>query len=638
MPLFKDDQILIIAPGSQTTLAQLGLPESYTPARYRLRSCMFAAEKAGEYEPIKIRKKLQAPAPAQPQTNGDATNGEQPEAKAEEPEWEEDRLSEEGAIWPIQGGRIVDWPCFYALMDHVYKTINPSFHTPILLIAQPIWTAKDHEHVTQFFFERFKTPAFSMVDSATAAGYAYGIPTATIVDIGHTKADVTCFADFLLHDSTRSAAVEHCGGEAMTQRLVELLSAKTGFNREICDQLKRSNICEILPSDEEIPSNTAPEEVSNPAAAASTGIDPASERRNSATAVGAVPRGPGPGTEVGEEKKLEDEEGVLDIASIVTGGNMGEYLAQKEREKAEKVAAKQQKKAGDNVANTGPRAVKLSNSKRARNTFIYEDLTLRDAMTNAGVNNKVAEMASALENHMPAESAEDAAGQDIPTESTAAFKREIEVGTERFHAASGGILDRLADTIFRTIQSCSDINKRTDLWDNMIIVGNGAKVRGFKEALLSRLSAKYLISPSSATIFTSELPSNLSTPIATGANTPQPQHHGQFHHPGGVNPLLLAATTAQNPHLAPPGSMGGQSFMHHTTHTSHGQTPTSIKLAKIPEYFPEWKDVGYDEATFLGAQVAAKVLFISDSGQSNGYMMRTHYNEVGPGGIHEVYL
>jgi len=75
-------------------------------------------------------------------------------------------------------------------------------------------------------------------------------------------------------------------------------------------------------------------------------------------------------------------------------------------------------------------------------------------------------------------------------------------------------------------------------------------------------------------------------------------------------------------------------------HSSHAQTPTSIKLAKIPEYFPEWKEVGYEEAAFLGAQVAARVLFVVDAqtGGSKAYLSRTEYNEQGPGAIHDVLL
>jgi actin-related protein 9 len=619
---------------------------------------MFPAETKGEYEAVKIRRKeksQKAPQqpPSEPATNGEATNEEKQE---DEPEWEEDRVSEEGAIWPMQSGRIVDWPCFYALMEHVYNTINPPFHTPILLISQPVWTLKDHEKVTQYFFEKFKVPAFSIMDSAMATTYAYGIPTATVVDVGMSKADITCVADFMLHNVGRGLAVPHCGGEALTERLVELLSGRKGFSRDVCDQLKRSNICEILPPDVDMPgeesATTAGAE--NPAAAASTGADGAVPGQRKQSVVD-LPRGPGPGTEVGEEKKLEDEDGVLDIASIVTGGNMNEYLAQKDREKQEKAAAKQQQKKGtDAQQQSAARPVRQPNNKRTRNTFIYEDFALHDAMKKAGMTSQgMADMQSALgegPNKRQRTPEPQSAVSDKPADGeldgvidkgpSGGFRREIEVGPERFQAASGGVLERLADAVHRTVQSCGDVGKRGDLWDSLIIVGNGAKVKGFKEALLETLTKKYIISPSSATIFTSELPSNFSTPVATGANTPQPQLPGQQppHH-GGVNPLLLAATTAQNPNLHPPGSVMGQSTHGtHNAHSSHGQTPTSIKFAKIPEYFPEWKEAGYDEASFLGAQVAAKVLFIVDGGASNGYMTRTGYNEQGPSGIHECML
>ena len=616
---------------------------------------MFTAEKEGEYEAVKIRRKERS-AHSQPQH--DATNGDTAadEHHDEDPDWEEDRVSEEDAIWPIQGGRIVDWSCFYALMEHVYNTVNPPFHTPILLISEPVWTLKDHEKVTQFFFEKFKVPAFGMMDSAMATAYAYGMQTAAVIDVGMSKADVTCVTDFMLQNAGRGLAVPQCSGEAMTQRLVELLTGRKGFSRDVCEQLKKSAICEILPPDIEIPGEEAPSAggAENPAAAASTGADGAGpgQRKQS---VAELPRGPGPGTEVGEEKTLEDEEGVLDIASIVTGGNMSEYLAQKEREKVEKAVAKQQqKKGGDTQQANAARPARLPNNKRTRNTFMYEDFALHDAMKKAGMTNQgMADMQSALGDgpnkrqkspepqsaisEKPADGAFDGVTDTGPS---GGFRREIEVGTERFQVASGGMLDRLADAIHRTIQACGDMSKRGDLWDSLIIVGNGSKVRGFKEALLDTLNKKYIISPSSATIFTSELPSNMSTPMATGANTPQPQLPGQqqpLH--GGVNPLLLAATTAQNPNLHPPGSIMGHP-MHgsHHGHTSHAQTPTSIKTAKIPEYFPEWKEVGYDEASFLGAQVAAKVLFIVDGGLSNGYMTRTGYNEQGPSGIHECML
>ncbi|EGP90710.1 unnamed protein product [Zymoseptoria tritici ST99CH_3D1] len=642
MPPFRDDQIFIISPGSQTTLAQLGLPESFTPARFRLRSRMFAAELPGKYEPVKIRRKEKK---TDTQNGAPATNGNGTE---EEPEWEEDRKSEEGAIWPIQHGSIMDWPCFYALMEHVYNTVNPPFHTPILIISQPVWTHKEYEKVAQFFFEKFKTPALAMMDSAVATTYAYGIPTATVVDVGLNKADVSCIVDFMLQDSTRALAVPDCGGEAMTQRLAELLKGRKGFTREVCEQLKRSPICEILPLDAELPvKDLDPNTAGNPAAAASTGADGAAPGQSKPSIAGDLPRGPGPGTEVGEAQSLETEDGVLDIASIVTGGNMQEYLAQKEREKADRAAAKGQKKATDTQQQAN-KPVKVLNSKRARNTFIYEDFALHDAMKTAGMTAQgMADMQSSLDDGpnkelqpAVADKPVDSGLADDPTDTspTGGFRREVEVGLERFQAASGGVLDRLADAIHRTVLSCGEIGKRSELWDSLIILGNGSKVRGFKEALVATLQSKYIISPSSATIFTSELPSNISTPMATGANTPLQQMPGLQQHPSaGVNPLLHAALTQQNPQMHSSG-YGQTPPIHFASSHSHGQTPTSIKVAKIPEYFPEWKEAGYDEATFLGAQVAGKLLFIQDGGASKGYMTRTDYNEQGPQGIHDVRL
>ncbi|EON67787.1 hypothetical protein W97_07042 [Coniosporium apollinis CBS 100218] len=636
MGAFKEENLIVIAPGSATTLAVAGLAESLAPAKLRVKSRMFPAEN-GEWEPFKVRRKT--------------AENQQPE---QEPAYEEDVMSEEGAVWPMVEGRIVNWPCFFALITHVYNTLNPPFHTPILLVAQPAWTNKETEKITQFFFEKFKIPAFALVDSATAACWAYGTNTATIVDIGWQKADVTVIYDYAVQSAGRSIAIANCGGEAFTERLLELLKPR-GFTREMCEQLKRSPICEVLPPGTPLPGSSAPdqEQVTNPAAAASTGASASGPA--AAAAIGTGPRGPGPDTEVGEEQKdEEDNEGVLDVASIVAGGKMNEYLAKKEKEKAERLAAK--KKGGDAAA-TAAKPVRLPNAKRDRATFMYEDHALLDSLKNMNLSGKMMAEAQAALDEGPNKRQKTpeavADGESLATngEPTSAIepngvsshsgsragpiRREIEVGVERFQAATGGVLDRIADAIHRTI-AAEMVQQRSQLWDSLIVVGNGAKLRGFKEALMSTLQSKYLISPSSATIFTSELPSHMTTPTGTGANTPQPQlglHGGGS---SSVNPLLLAATTAQTQHLAPPHMPSSQ--MQHTQ-SSHQQTPHSIKFAKVPDYFPEWKDFGYDEAGFLGAQVAAKVLFVVDTNQNQkGYMTRSDYNEQGPSGIHDFSL
>ncbi|MCJ1254592.1 Actin-like protein arp9 (SWI/SNF complex component arp9) [Lignoscripta atroalba] len=697
MPPFKDEHILIIAPGTQTTLAQLGLPESFTPARLRISTRMFPAEKKGEWEPLKVReKKIRKPSIPDITLGKDGQddplggpngtmNGEGPKVDDAEEEtlYEEDSTSEEGAVFPLKDGRVVNWSCFFALLTHVYNTLSPPFHTPILVIAQPAWTEQDHETLTQFFFEKFKTPAFCLMDSALAVCYAFGVPTATVVDVGYGKCDVTAVNDFLVNDIGRGIALHGCGGEGMTQRLLDLLSSK-GFTRDMCEQLKKSTISEILPPGTDLPTGTGTtDNVTNPAAVASTGaIGSGSGQRVSIAAQGGAPRGPGLDTDVGDDdhdreiKDGEDNDGVLDVASIVASGKTSEFLAKKEREKAERAAAK--KAAVDAAA--APKAVRLPNSKREKAILHYEERRPLEELNGNGkraADGDGTQEGGESKRQKTPEPVNEATDGPAPARkeerrrnrANATFvRKDVEVGIERFKAADGGILDQIADSIHRSILSVPEVNKRSELWDSLIILGNGSKVRGFKDALLSTLHTKYLISPSSATIFTSELPSNLSTPLATGANTPLPQPQPSHHGGGGssgVNPLLLAATTASNPTLAPPPNLVGHQHLHsqlqlqqyhqhqqsssssllsssqqqqQQQHSSHGQTPTSIKCAKMPEYFSEWKDVGTEEAAFLGAQVAAKVIFVVDQGLSKGFMSRTEYNELGPQGIHESCL
>jgi actin-related protein 9 len=45
-----------------------------------------------------------------------------------------------------------------------------------------------------------------------------------------------------------------------------------------------------------------------------------------------------------------------------------------------------------------------------------------------------------------------------------------------------------------------------------------------------------------------------------------------------------------------------------------------------------------EEAVFLGAQVASKVVFVLDQGLSKGFMSRVEYNENGPSAIHEYMM
>ncbi len=487
---------------------------------------MFPAEKKGEWEPYRVReKKVEENGVRQPdgQSRPDIEMGDgstapndhpKPIEPDEEPTYEEDPLSDEGAVYPIQKGRVQDWSCFFALLTHVYNMLSPPFHTPILLVAQPAWTAKDLEELTLFFFEKFKTPAFCMMDSALAVGYAYGLPTATVIDVGFEKVDVTAVSDFVAHDVGRGVAIAGCGGEWMTQRLLELLGPK-GFTRDMCEQLKKSSICEILPQGSAMPGSTEStvQDVSNPAAAAATGADGSGPgQRNNAAALGEAPRGPGLDTQVGEDGDdimKEDEEGILDVASIVASGKTSEFLARKEREKAEKAAAK--KVAADAAATA--KTAKLPNSKKERNTFVFEerrsnedlaeesrnengkrgaDIEMQDGGDQKRQKTPEAVPEAPVDNVVADESAEAARRQQekftrkeerrkmrqSQSDSRDVVRREVEVGVERFMAATGGILEAIVDAIHRAILSVEEVGKRGELWDSLVILGNGSKVKG----------------------------------------------------------------------------------------------------------------------------------------------------------------
>ncbi|KAJ5691982.1 hypothetical protein N7462_001405 [Penicillium macrosclerotiorum] len=665
MPPFKDEHILLIAPGSQMTLAQLGLPETFTPARFRFPTRMFPGENKGEFEPYRIRERrqeakvsngietpkteppkedvemkdaepasqdtpgttdtTQKPEQKNGEANGDAANGEESTEKIQETIYEEDVASDEGAVYPIQNGRIVDWPCFFALLTHIYNALSPPFHTPIMLIAQPVWSARDREAITQFVFEKFKVPAFSLMDSALAACYGYGAQTATVIDIGKGKVDVTAVTDFAVNEHGRGIALEKCGGDAMTDRLVELLGSK-GFTREMCEQLKRSNIAEILSPGTPLPGATATaHQGTNPAAAASTGGNDVND---------SAPRGPGEGTQIGTETNGEEDEGVLDVAAIVSG-NTNEYLANMEKEKSTS------KKPG-----ADPKQKNVPNYQKEKASFQFEEFVQLE-------------------------------GEKAPVGGSRQYirqTREIEVGVERFLLATppqeagnrltNGILDDIATQIHHTILAVPDATKRSELWDSLIVVGCGSRVRGFTQALLGVITQKFILSPS-GTIFTSEIPSAFTTPLPTGGtNTPAPmggQQPGPMYHPAahGVNPLLVAATH-NNPGMTgvTPGTPGmDPTISSHHRSTGHSQTPTSVKTLRLPEYFPEFKHEGNrnapgasggptaaqsghgtEEAVFLGAQMAAKVFFVLDQGLTKGYMSRVEYNESGPSAIHEYIV
>ncbi|KAM0250461.1 hypothetical protein ACHAP5_002260 [Fusarium lateritium] len=667
---WREEQVLIICPGSRTTMAQLGCSELTPPAR-RMPTRMF---KQGEqWAPYHKTKRTTI------------VNG------VEEEEWLEDVDEDEGAVYPIEAGRIVNMSALLAFLDHVHGLLTTTYHnTPIMLMASPQWTRPDCETIARYVFENTRTPALCIIHSGIATQYGLKWPNMTVVDIGFQKVDVTAIHDgrVVNHMDVGVSEVdgELSGGEVFTRSLVKLLQEK-GFNRDMAEQLKKSNICEVLPynaaEDElmELPKeNTSGAPAAPPAPAA---VLEAATKAPDAAKVTEL--------EDGEEGTGNaDDDGVLDVAAIVTSGQTKEFLAKKEKEKEKGKAGR---KKGEKEAESAAKNVRLPNSKRTHNTFFYEEIVQEDVppptkgkenveSTTNGTNGTTeapkpegepngaqptegentaaptTEAPKPAEGQEPTQSIEPKpesepkpevqSTTETPEKRPKRIRRDVEVGLERFKFAQRREIDRIVSAIYRTVQGIDDMYMRPACWDNLVFVGNGARLRGLRENILQTLNARHLVSPSTATMFTSELPSNMATPTGTGAQTPTGSFTGVPHQlsSSGVNPLLQAATTAAAAGTTgnnmvgtpqPASEAGGPA----TTHHFHSQTPTSIKTASLPSYLSEWTKNGFEESMFLGAQVAARIAFCLHSNmdaqtieaQRLMSLSRVDYNELGPKGI-----
>ncbi|KAB5577868.1 hypothetical protein GE09DRAFT_1214079 [Coniochaeta sp. 2T2.1] len=699
---WKEEQILIICPGSQTTIAQLGCGE-LTPPALRVPTRMFQDEETGEWRPNHVEKRRRITANG---ANATATaNGDD--------QWEyiEDPDSTEGATYPIQAGRITNMEAFLAFLEHVHSLLTQSYHnTPIMLMASPQWTRPDVEAIARYVFEHTKTPALCLIHSGVATQYGLKHAHMTVIDVGFQKVDVTCIyehrvvnhLDIGAADAPAPAVAEGpediSGGEVFTRKLLGLLEGK-GFTYEMAEQLKKSSICEVLPY---VPDSEKlmdlPEEAPGAEQAGAGAVGEGQRAAEGAAPVVADDDDPDV-----DADKIVTEDGVLDVAKLVVEGQTKEYLAKKEKEKAEK--AKAGRKGKDKEAEAA-KPVRLPNARRAKNIFHFEEVIQEEvppqqvaqpagapAPVAADGEKKDGEATTQAEKPAEApatngdapkpeptepaeqpkpESAPEAPATAQPEPSTALtapskpllptfrnkrIRKDIEIGLERFLFADRAEIDRISTAIYRAVQGIEDMYMRPSCWENLVFVGNGSRIRGLRDNIIATLSARHLISPSTATIFTSELPSNMPTPSGTGSQTPTGSYVGGPPHQLGpssssVNPLLQAATTASlnlpsgggpgvpgTPGGGPTSNAGGDSG-HTQSHHFHSQTPTQIKLAPLPTYLSEWTKNGFEEAMFLGAQVAARLAFCVHNLDAQGVesqrlmsLGRVDYNELGPKAI-----
>lgn len=174
--------------------------------------------------------------------------------------------------------------------------------------------------------------------------------------------------------------------------------------------------------------------------------------------------------------------------------------------------------------------------------------------------------------------------------------KEITVGKERFQGCDDLII-KISDMVGFVMQSVQDQNKARSAWDNIIITGATSSIRGFKEGLLAQLIKDHLV-------IEPEEEKNKREKEVLDSMPAYKRNRSKFM---------------------------DSSFIPTVEYT---QVPTVIKLAKYPEYFPNWKKHGYAEITFLGAQIVAKQVFTHS--RDILYITREKYEESGPSCIWDI--
>lgn len=378
--------------------------------------------------------------------------------------------SEDQVVWPLKNGEIADEAAFHFFLKSVYKSAvraDAVLPPALYLVSSIVWNRRQLERLTRYLFEEVGVPALSVCLNGVANAYAYATANALVIDIGYEKTEISAVVDSEVN--LHASRIAPLGGNSINTRLSQLLPA---FSESQIEDLKLSGIVETVLGDSSLAEHIEAEVLG----------------------------------------KGDEEEGVVDVAAIVSSGRTREILEEREREI------------------NGPAAEKKANADLDQNTFTDRD----------GV--------------------------------------EHTVGRERFD-----IGQELVNAIIETVALVhADLKPRAQqqVWEHVIITGRGSAVPGLKVKLLARLEEEFLVSR----------PPLMPDPIASDAMT------------------MGRQTPSDSDFLT--------------------QVPTSIRLAKMADHFPEWKSEGWDTAGFLGAQIGAKQTFTS--GFENLFISRQDYNEVGP--------
>lgn len=184
-------------------------------------------------------------------------------------------------------------------------------------------------------------------------------------------------------------------------------------------------------------------------------------------------------------------------------------------------------------------------------------------------------------------------------------KQKIYVGKERFQGTSR-LVGAIVEAIFKSLALIPDLAKRQDCYDNLIFVGSTFNIPGFSRAVLIKLIDQYLVRP--------------------------PSDKSNADDSDKVNSAIAAYQQVDEVQDA-----SSEGF-------TLSQVPTTIKLVKYPDYFPEWKkpkekNGSWTDVYFLGAEIYAKQIFGANSNHGgDSFLDADTYEDKGPQAIWDVQL
>lgn len=471
MAPFRQDSILIIYPRSQSTLVQFGLSEeTFTIPELEFPTLIY-------------------------RSNNEATKTYEYKVSLQPNE-----VNNYEEIRPIRNGKIEDIEAFLHLLRFIYASIlkdrsdkNPvAFdvelsNIPLLLITHYSWSQLQLETIVQFVFEDLQINNLMLLPSALAASSAMvSLQNCLVIDIGKDHTDIIPVMDYVPLNYM-ATTLPH-GGNFINEKLSELLPH---LNEEQIECLKRSPIYEVLTDDVML-------------------------------------------QYVNEATKGDQDEGIIDVAEIVTSGrDTREILEERERKQMEK-----------NTKNT--------------------DLDVNSFWDLNG--------------------------------------NQINVGKQRFQGCEP-LMAKISRRVGLMLSQAHDAGKIRAVWENVVIMGGTSAIPGFKEVLVVKLIEDNLVTE----------------PANELAERQERQARGNS-----------AGAKKKNKFV---GGLGGSSTV---PAVEYSQVPTSIKLAKYPDYFPEWKKAGYSELGFLGAQIVARQVFAHN--RDNYFIKREQYSSRGPMSLWDVQL